>query len=264
MARTDTLGNFLTDVCNAVREKTGETGTIKASELDSKIATISGGGASKYKPRHISFYKYLGTDLDEELSNVDFSNITAMSGMFYGCNNLQSVNMDYIKATIDYSKLTDMDSIFYECKALTSIDMTNFNTSNVTVFDWLFAYCENLTSIDVSSFDTSAATDINNAFRGCASLKRLDLSTWDTSNVTDMSYLFAGCTGLEYLDIRKFDFTNVTKQNSIFGGGSGFIKQPAVPEACEIIVKDDTAKAWVLKQRSDFINVKTVAELETN
>ena len=43
MARTDTLSNFLTDICDAVREKTGETGTIKASELDTKISDISTG-----------------------------------------------------------------------------------------------------------------------------------------------------------------------------------------------------------------------------
>ena len=30
---------------------------------------------------------------------------------------------------------------------------------------------------------------------------------------------------------------------------------------CEIIVKDDTAKSWLLARRSDLTNVKTVAEL---
>ena len=30
---------------------------------------------------------------------------------------------------------------------------------------------------------------------------------------------------------------------------------------CSAIVKDDTAKSWVLARRSDLTNVKTVAEL---
>lgn len=43
MARTDTLGNFLTDVAEAIRTKEGTTGKIKASEFDARISNISGG-----------------------------------------------------------------------------------------------------------------------------------------------------------------------------------------------------------------------------
>lgn len=41
MARTDTLGNFLTDVADAMRAKTGESGTIQASDFDTIIAGIT-------------------------------------------------------------------------------------------------------------------------------------------------------------------------------------------------------------------------------
>lgn len=44
MARTDTLGNFLTDVAEAIRTKEGTTGTIPASEFDTRISNLSGGG----------------------------------------------------------------------------------------------------------------------------------------------------------------------------------------------------------------------------
>lgn len=44
MARTDTLGNFLTDVAEAIRTKEGTTETIPASEFDTRIANLSGGG----------------------------------------------------------------------------------------------------------------------------------------------------------------------------------------------------------------------------
>lgn len=57
MARTDTLGNFLTDVAESIRTKTGETGTILASEFDTKIKNIQGGGAAE--------------DLSEELTTYD-------------------------------------------------------------------------------------------------------------------------------------------------------------------------------------------------
>ena len=44
MARIDTLGNFLTDVAEAIRTKEGTTETIPASEFDTRISNLSGGG----------------------------------------------------------------------------------------------------------------------------------------------------------------------------------------------------------------------------
>lgn len=46
MARIDTLGNFLTDVATAIREKKGTTDTIPASDFDTEIASIETGGSS--------------------------------------------------------------------------------------------------------------------------------------------------------------------------------------------------------------------------
>lgn len=44
MARINTLTNFLTDVADAIREKKGTTAQISASDFDTEIASISGGG----------------------------------------------------------------------------------------------------------------------------------------------------------------------------------------------------------------------------
>ena len=44
MARTDTLGHFLTDVADAIREKKGTTGLIQASDFDTEIESITTGG----------------------------------------------------------------------------------------------------------------------------------------------------------------------------------------------------------------------------
>ena len=43
MARIDTLGHFLTDVADAIREKTGDTNPINASDFDTVISNIKGG-----------------------------------------------------------------------------------------------------------------------------------------------------------------------------------------------------------------------------
>lgn len=46
MARIDTLGNFLTDVADAIREKSGTSETIQASEFDTAIANIPSGSST--------------------------------------------------------------------------------------------------------------------------------------------------------------------------------------------------------------------------
>ena len=46
MARTDTLGNFLTDIANAIRNKKGTTDTIVASDFDTEIESIESGGSN--------------------------------------------------------------------------------------------------------------------------------------------------------------------------------------------------------------------------
>lgn len=55
MARTDTLGNFLTDVAEAIRTKEGTTETISASEFDTRIANLSGGGTGELKKLPVYF-----------------------------------------------------------------------------------------------------------------------------------------------------------------------------------------------------------------
>ena len=196
MARTDTLGHFLTDVANSIRNKKGTTDTIIASNFDTEIDSIET-GLGKYAPRYISFYQYQGTELDYEISTIDTSNVANMSNMF-----------------------------------------TN---------------CSNLTSLDLSIFDTNKVINMSYMFSACSSLTSLDLSSFNTSSVTNMSSMFRNCSKLTNLNISNFDFTKVISYSNIFDN---------VPSNCEIIVKDDTSKEWVLAIRSDFINVKTVVEKE--
>jgi len=50
MARTDTLGNFLTDVAGAIRTKAGTSDPIQASAFDTAIANIPSGGNGWQRP----------------------------------------------------------------------------------------------------------------------------------------------------------------------------------------------------------------------
>ena len=136
---------------------------------------------SKYAPRYITFYAYTGTELDEEIANLDTSNVTYMNKMFYSS------------------------------QKLTTLDLTNFDTSNVINMNNMFYYCSQLTTLDLSSFDTSKVTNIEAMFQNCSSLTSLDLSNFDTSNVTNMSYMFYFCTLLG--NIPKLNASKVTNIN---------------------------------------------------
>lgn len=145
---------------------------------------------SKYAPRYISFYGYTGTDLDEEIANLDTSNITSMNSMFYNNNNLQSLDL----SNFNTSNVTNMMQMFLGCKSLTTLDLTNFNTSNVTNMVDMFSSCQKLTTLDLTSFDTSKVTDMSSMFNDCKKLTTLDLSSFNTSNVTSMNNMFYNCT----------------------------------------------------------------------
>lgn len=54
MARTNNLSNFLTDVAGAIREKTGGSSTIPASEFDTEIRSITTAGNYQIKNLNIS------------------------------------------------------------------------------------------------------------------------------------------------------------------------------------------------------------------
>ncbi|QHJ73654.1 hypothetical protein [Butyrivibrio virus Arian] len=95
-----------------------------------------------------------------------------------------------IASEIDTSNITDMSFMFYDLLNLTTLSLSNFNTSNVTKMDSMFEWLPDLIKLDVSNFDTTNVTSMDSMFKNCKALKSLDLSSFDTSNVTNMAYMF--------------------------------------------------------------------------
>ena len=122
----------------------------------------------------------------EGLENLDTSETTNISYLFYRCNNLTSLDL----SSFNTSQVTDMKYMFYMCYSLTSLNVSNFNTSHVTNMGYMFNQCSSLTSLNVSNFNTSQVTDMRYMFSYCTTLKTLDLSNLDTSKVNNMNYIF--------------------------------------------------------------------------
>lgn len=134
MARTDNLSNYLVDVANAIREKTGETEAIRPNEFDEKIKNISSGTVSmlpvyeqltepkekngvwlktsdKAENIYISNVRKL-TDLSNIPYNFDtiYATITATKNDIYllGSNSNSKYMYKYNTLTDEYTKLTDL------------------------------------------------------------------------------------------------------------------------------------------------------------
>ena len=211
MARTNSLGNFLTDVADAIREKKGTTDTILASNFDTEIASIESGvdineylsdtitngdsslgGWAKTIKKMRSPLTVKGTDAQymfyryplNELPQLNTSNVTNMSNMFNGCYGLTTIPQ------LDTSNVTNMSYMFNSCYYLTAIPQ--LDTSNVTNMSRMFYSCYGLTTIP--QLDTSNVTNMSDMFNSCNKLTTIP--QLNTSNVDNMSDMFSGCNKL--------------------------------------------------------------------
>ena len=212
MARTNTLGNFLTDVADAIRKKKGTTDTILASNFDTEIASIeSGVDINEYLSDTITKgtsssggwlktiiklrspltvegtsaeYMFYGCPLNE-LPQLDTSNVKDTTSMFDGCKNLTTIPQ------IDTSNVTRMNQMFYHCTNLTTIPQ--IDTSKVNSMTYMFGYCSNLTTIP--QIDTSMVTNMAYMFNGCKSLTTIPQLNGE--KIIILSGAFSDCKLLE-------------------------------------------------------------------
>lgn len=215
MARTDTLGNFLTDVAEAIRTKKGTTGTIPANTFDTEIASIEGGSVVEFSDASYMFYNKARLDKIDEILPL-CNKATMMKSMF--CN-ITNYNTDLDISLLRTSYCTDMSGMFQNSNgsAFYNLDLSNFDTSKVTNMVNMFSGCT-IKEPNLNNFDTSQVTHMSNMFSSNNFIVTLDLTSFDTSKVTDMSSMFNGCNNLTSLDLISFNTSNVTNMGSMFNG----------------------------------------------
>ena len=123
-----------------------------------------------------------------DLSKVDTSSVTNMSGMFNWLSNLQELDL----SGFDTSKVTNMESMFYYCENLTDLNVSSFDTANVTDMRYMFFQCKKLTDLNVSGFDTSNVKYTYSMFYGVDAILELDISSWDLHSLKDGRRMFSG------------------------------------------------------------------------
>lgn len=138
--------------------------------------------SQKYAPRRITFMNYTGTELNNEVENLDISNITDMSNFFNQCNNLEILNI------------------------------SNWNTSNVTTMANMFNVNRSMISLDLKEFRTTSLTSANYMFNSCISLQHLDIRNMDLSNSFTSTAMFGTGTNIVPANCEIIVKNNTCKQ----------------------------------------------------
>ena len=238
MAKNNNLQDFLTDVANSIRTKTGTTAQINAQDFSSKIESIETGitptgtldittngivDVTNYEKANVNvpsggntlknlldatqsaqylFSEYKGTSVDNLIQPNDTEIVANMNEMFYNCNNLTTIPL------LNTSTVTTMRNMFQGCNKLTTIPL--LDTSNVLNMDSMFQSCQYLTSIPLLS--TFNVFSMSYMFSDCQVLSTIPLL--NTSNVTNMYGMFSNCQLLT--TVPELDVTNVTDMTDIF------------------------------------------------
>ena len=141
------------------------------------------------------------------IENWDVGNGDNLSYMFYGCGQLESIDL----SNWDVSKNTTFNHFFTDCYKLKYVNFDGWDTSSCEVFAAMFNNCDALEYVDVSSFDTQNAYAFHQMFEYCYNLKEIKgLENWDTRNVEGFYEMFSCCYKLEVLDLSSFVTTSLT------------------------------------------------------
>ena len=160
---------------------------------------IGQNGGVKANPNSSFLFEYLTNAKEIDITYLDTSSVTDMSGMFNRCYSITNIDL----RNFDTSKVTNLNGVFIGCINLTELDVSNWDTSNVTNMKELFAGGTNIGNmkleriIGLENFDTNNVTNMSKMFQCCSNLTTLDLRNWNTSSVTDMSSMFYATTNLK-------------------------------------------------------------------
>lgn len=255
MAKNNNLHDFLTDIANIIREKTGTTEPINPQDFGAKIAGIGGGDnfrklvsgtltelkASDLQGIHLikpyAFY------YDDSIKSVSIPNSVTSIGMyaFEGCSKLTSV-------TIGSGVTRIRNDAFSSCTNLTSVTLGNSVTN---IENYAFYRCRGLTSVTIPNSVTSIGRQ---TFYSCSGLTSVTIP-YSVTSVDEGA--FVGCTGLTCVkfmgqppaiksntfnscnNVAKYDFrgaTSVPTLSSTTSLGHAI--------RCQIVVPDSLYDSW--------------------
>ena len=236
MAKNNNLQDFLKDVADSIRTKTGTTELINAQDFSDKILSISSGGGGNTlknlldatKSTSYFFYDYQGTSVDNLIQYSDTENVENMSRTFYNSkvvrihelNTSKVKNFDYAFSRSSISEFpnwnfSNAESISYllqQCNSLKA-DIVINNLSKLTGDYCLNGVCQQsaVTSVTLNGLNPNIAYSLDQAFFDNGWLKNVSLNTTTgvPMKVKSMSETFNYCSQLRTLPL--MDLTQCTR-----------------------------------------------------
>lgn len=282
MARTNTLGNFLTDVADAIRTKKGSEELIAAEDFDTEIENLpSGADLSEYFNNEITenradriqwdylkklpdlivadnvtqlsylfdrdYFKVNGKNAQISVPKVvcgnNVTNMSYMYASFSTDSNLTSIDL----SGLNTSNVTNMTDMFYNRNKLGNLDFSTFNFSKVQSITRFIPQYSDMTVVELKNFVGESLTGfaVNSMFKSCSNLTKIDLSNLNPPRAVDARSMFSGCNKLEelYLDSWDLGATTPSMFASMFSGCGSSLTDGAVTK---VYVKDADAQNWVL------------------
>lgn len=212
MARIDTLVNFVTDICNAVRNKTGKTDLIPLSELDTEIESIETGGSGT-----VPETGFVPTEWDSS-GNI-------VKGDFYGKNVPSYYFASGTNGSNLLSSITDISfkdeeigingfgMYCFSGNSIKSIVLPHLANTSVTNIGYgRGMFNGNTKIVDVvfqsegifGSYVSSSTGVTNDTFAGCSNLKRVVLPSFKNTQYSLYSIdanMFKDCSALEDINL---------------------------------------------------------------
>ena len=165
----------------------------------------------KYKPVTRLQLFALVYDEDVALADIDISEITDLSGLFY--SSCVSKGIDFTGADgWDTAHVKDMSYMFYKATDVV-FDINNWNVSNVENMERMFSKSRYFNK-PLHKWDTANVKNMSYMFAGCEQFHQ-DISNWNVSNVENMEGMFYGCRFFNY-PLNSWDVSKVTNMSKMF------------------------------------------------
>ena len=224
MPNYNNIKELFTDICNSIRNKTGETGLINHTDIPLKIDSIQTGGGGEISPEiNMNYIRYCEDMTDSEAINAKLNEIVQHINQTNDFLILDRIFEDVNKLNFDFSLFRDRiissSYMFYSSDLKTIPNIEKLDTSNIIDMSYMFYYCSTLTSLDLSNFNTSKCKSIQYMFHNCTNLTSVDLSNFDTTNIVSTGNMFFNCSKLAYLKLGK-NFIPNTITYSVFNSSS--------------------------------------------
>lgn len=198
------------------------------------------------------------------LPNLDTTKVTSFFAAFTGSN--------IFKSDIVVTKsATNLNKMFFGCENLISVNTDRWDISNVTDISGMFANCYSLESFTFSPPDTKKILDAYDMFYDCRSLISVNITFSPDSRIRNIENMFRDCVNLEDCNIRfasdneQYMYGFFDRCYSLFQVNFGSIKEGSdttyMFHYCynleDIIMEDNTLDESISLSDSPLISLST-------